>query len=308
MKDIQVKISDFTVEIKGNNELNNYISTQKEYIPSNINLISAPILWNQGYTGKDIKIAVIDTGCCTTHPDLKDNIIGGRNFTSEDNSDPNKYEDGNSHGTHCCGVIAGKGHILGVAPDAKLLVLKALGSNGNGNLESIVNAMNYAIDQKVDIISMSLGCTIDVSELQQAVKRAVANNILVVAACGNSGDGNANTLERDYPSSYEETIAVGAIDNARKFAVFSNTNNYVDLVAPGVKIVSTGLNNGYITLSGTSMACPHVAGACALLLEKFIKEYGRRPSETELYAQLIKNTVDLEIPRTVQGNGMLFLE
>ena len=280
MKDIPVKISDFTVEIKGNNELNNYISTQKEYIPSNINLISAPILWNQGYTGKNVKIAVIDTGCCTTHPDLKDNIIGGRNFTSEDNGDPNKYEDGNSHGTHCCGVIAGNGHILGVAPNAKLLVLKALGSSGNGNLESIVNAMNYAI---------------------------VANNILIVVACGNSGDGDANTLERDYPSSYEETIAVGAIDNMRKFAVFSNTNNYVDLVAPGVKIVSTGLNNGYITLSGTSMACPHVAGACALLLEKFIKEYGRRPSESELYAQLIKNTIDLEIPRTVQGNGMLFL-
>ena len=308
MKDIQAKISDFTVEIKGNNELNNYISTQKEYIPSNINLISAPILWNQGYTGKNIKIAVIDTGCCTTHPDLKDNIIGGRNFTSEDNGDPNKYEDGNSHGTHCCGVIAGNGHILGVAPNAKLLVLKALGSSGNGNLESIVNAMNYAIDQKVDIISMSLGCTMDVSELQQAVKRAVANNILIVAACGNGGDGNDNTLERDYPSSYEETVAIGAIDNMRKFAVFSNTNNYVDLVAPGVKIVSTGLNNGYITLSGTSMACPHVAGACALLLEKFIKEYGRRPSESELYAQLIKNTIDLGIDRRIQGNGMLFLE
>lgn len=308
MDNIQVKISDFNIEIKGNNELNNYILTQQGYVPSNINLISAPLLWNQGYTGKNVKIAVIDTGCCTTHPDLKDNIIGGRNFTSEDNGDPNKYEDGNSHGTHCCGVIAGNGHILGVAPNAKLLVLKALGSSGNGNLESIVNAMNYAIDQKVDIISMSLGCTIDVTELQQAVKRAVANNIIVVAACGNSGDGNSETIERDYPSSYPEVVSVGAIDNTRKCAVFSNSNIYVDLVAPGVKIVSTGLNNGYITLSGTSMACPHVAGALALLIEKTTKEFGRKLDECELYAQLIKNTLDLNIPKTLQGNGLLYLE
>ena len=70
MKDISAKISDFTVEIKGNNELNNYISTQNEYIPSNINLISAPILWNQGYKGEGIKRAVIDTGCFTSDPYL----------------------------------------------------------------------------------------------------------------------------------------------------------------------------------------------------------------------------------------------
>lgn len=307
MKDIQAKISDFTVEIKGNNELNNYISTQKEYIPSNINLISAPILWNQGYTGKDVKIAVIDTGCCTTHPDLKDNIIGGRNFTVEDNGDPNKYEDGNSHGTHCCGIIAGNGHILGVAPNANLLVLKVLESNGNGNLESVVNAVNYAVDQKVDIISMSLGCPTNVPELYDAIKRAIKNNIIVVAACGNNGDGNAETIERDFPSSYPEVVSVGAIDNTRKCAVFSNSNIYVDLVAPGVKIVSTGLNNGYITLSGTSMACPHVVGALALLIEKTTKEFGRKLDECELYAQLIKNTLDLNIPKKIQGNGMLYL-
>ncbi len=308
MDNIQVKISDFNIEAKGNNELNNYILTQQGYVPSNINLISAPLLWNQGYSGNGVKIAVIDTGCCTTHPDLKNNIIGGRNFTSEDNGDPNKYEDGNSHGTHCCGIIAGNGHILGVAPNANLLVLKVLESNGNGNLESVVNAVNYAVDQKVDIISMSLGCPTNVTELYNAIKRAVANNIIVVSACGNNGDGKAETIERDFPSSYPEVVSVGAIDNTRKCAVFSNSNIYVDLVAPGVKIVSTGLNDGYITLSGTSMSTPHIAGALALLIEKTTKEFGRKLDECELYAQLIKNTLDLNIPKPSQGNGMLYLK
>ena len=309
MDNIQVKISDFNIEAKGNNELNNYILTQQGYVPSNINLISAPLLWNQGYSGNGVKIAVIDTGCCTTHPDLKNNIIGGRNFTSEDNGDPNKYEDGNSHGTHCCGIIAGNGHILGVAPNANLLVLKVLESNGNGNLESVVNAVNYAVDQKVDIISMSLGCPTDVPELYNAIKRAVDNNIIVVSACGNNGDGNAETIERDFPSSYPEVVSVGAIDNTRKCAVFSNSNIYVDLVAPGVKIVSTGLNDGYVTLSGTSMSTPHVAGALALLIEKTTKEFGRKLDECELYAQLIKNTLKISnIDIKMQGNGMLYLE
>lgn len=308
MKDIQVKISDFNVEIKGNNELNNYILTQQGYVLPNITLINVPMMWSENYTGNGVKIAVIDTGCCTTHPDLKNNIIGGRNFTSEDNGDPNKYEDGNSHGTHCCGIIAGNGHILGVAPNANLLILKVLESNGNGNLESVVNAVNYAVDQKVDIISMSLGTSIGVPELYDAVKRAVKNNIIVVSACGNNGDGNAETIERDYPSSYPEVVSVGAIDNTRKCAVFSNSNIYVDLVAPGVKIVSTGLNDGYVTLSGTSMSTPHVAGALALLIEKTTKEFGRKLDECELYAQLIKNTLDLNIPKTSQGNGMLYLK
>lgn len=306
MKDIQVKLSNYNVQMRSNNELNNYILTQQGYITPNINLISAPLLWNQGYSGQGTKIAVIDTGCCTTHPDLKNNIIGGKNFTNEGTVDD--YSDKNGHGTHCAGIICGNGHIYGIAPNANLLILKVLENDGNGNLQNVVNALNYAIDQKVDIISMSLGCKQNIKELYDAIKRAIDNNILVVSACGNEGDGKSNTIEKDYPSSYPEVISVGAIDNARKCAIFSNSNIFVDLVAPGVNIVSTGLNNGYITLSGTSMACPHVAGALALLIEKTTKEFGRRLDECELYAQLIKNTMELNIDRRIQGNGLLFLK
>lgn len=300
MKNIQVKISDSNIHM--NNFLNPYITSQNGYITSNIAMINPFTLWNKGYTGKDITIAIIDTGCCINHPDLKNNIIGSRNFTTE-----STIEDGSGHGTHVAGIVASNGHIKGIAPNSKLLILKVLESNGNGNLENVVNAINYAIDQKVDIINLSLGCKVDIPELHSAIKRAVNNNVMVCCAIGNEGDNGANTNEIDYPAYYPEVISVGAIDNSRLSATFSNSNIFCDCVAPGVNVISTHLNNGYVGLDGTSMSTPHVVGAIALLMEKFIKEWGRKPAYMEIYAELIKNTIDLGLDKRIQGNGMLFL-
>lgn len=300
MKNIQVKVSDNNIHM--NNFLNPYITSQNGYIPSSIAMINPFTLWNKGFTGKDIKIAIIDTGCCINHPDLKNNIVGYRNFTTE-----STVEDGCGHGTHVSGIVASNGHIKGIAPDSKLLILKVLESNGNGNLESVYNAINYAIDQEVDIINLSLGCKVDVPELHNAIKRAVNNNIVVCCAIGNDGDSNANTNEIDYPAYYPEVISVGAIDNSRLSATFSNSNIFCDCVAPGVNIISTHLNNNYIGLDGTSMSTPHVVGAIALLMEKFIKEWGRHPAYMEIYAELIKNTIDLGLDKRIQGNGLVFL-
>lgn len=300
MKNIQVKISDSNIHM--NNFLNPYITSQNGYITSNIAMINPFTLWNKGYTGKDITIAIIDTGCCINHPDLKNNIIESRNFTTE-----NTVEDGSGHGTHVAGIVASNGHIKGVAPNSKLLILKVLESNGNGNLENVVNAINYAIDQKVNIINLSLGCKVDIPELHSAIKRAVNNNVMVCCAIGNEGDNGANTNEIDYPAYYPEVISVGAIDNSRLSATFSNSNIFCDCVAPGVNVISTHLNNGYVELSGTSMSTPHVVGAIALLMERFIKEWGRKPTYMEIYAELIKNTIDLGLDKRIQGNGMLFL-
>lgn len=302
MKNIQVKISDSNIHM--NNFLNPYITSQNGYITSNIAMINPFTLWNKGYTGKDITIAIIDTGC-SSHDDLNKNIIGGRNFTTED--DTNNYNDYNGHGSHVAGIVASNGHIKGVAPDSKLLILKVLESNGNGNLENVVNAINYAIDQKVNIINLSLGCKVDIPELHSAIKRAVNNNVMVCCAIGNEGDNGANTNEIDYPAYYPEVISVGAIDNSRLSATFSNSNIFCDCVAPGVNVISTHLNNGYVGLDGTSMSTPHVVGAIALLMEKFIKEWGRKPTYMEIYAELIKNTIDLGLDKRIQGNGMLFL-
>lgn len=304
MKNTPIKLLD-NLEIKATNEtLNAYIKTQDNYIPSGINMINAPLMWNKGYKGNGVTIAVVDSGCIL-HDDLKNNIIGGKNFTSEGSE--TDYTDYNGHGTHCSGIICGNGKILGVAPNAKLLILKVLEKNGNGNLQSLYDAINYAISQKVDIISMSLGCTLNITEIHTIIKKAVDNNIMVVCASGNSGDNNSTTNEIDYPAGYNEVISVGAIDSLRMNAKFTNSNKEVDIVAQGVDVISTHLNNGYCSMSGTSQATPHVSGALALLIERANTEWGRKLSETEIYAQLIKNTIDLGLPKEFQGNGMLFL-
>ena len=306
MKNTPIKLLD-NLEIKATSEtLNAYIKTQDNYIPTGVNMINAPLMWNKGYTGEGVKIAILDSGY-TSHPDLDKNIIGGKNFTSEDGGNPNIYNDYNGHSTHVAGIIASNNKIMGVAPNAKLLILKVLDKSGNGNCQGLYDAINYAIEQKVDIINMSLGISINVNEIHTMLKKAVDNNICVVCACGNEGDGKAFTDEYSYPAGYNEAISVGAIDNARVNAVFTNSNKEVDLVAHGVNVVSTHLNYGYCSMSGTSQATPHVTGALALLKEYYRKTFEKEPTEVELYAQLIKRTVELNLDRKLQGKGMLFL-
>ena len=304
MKNTPIKLLD-NLEIKATNEeLNAYIKTQDNYIPTGVNMINAPLMWNKGYTGDGVKVAILDSGCIQ-HPDLINNIIGGKNFTTEGSE--TDYNDLNGHGTHVAGIIAGNGKVMGVAPNAKLLILKVLDKSGNGNCQGLYDAINYAIEQKVDIINMSLGISINVNEIHTMLKKAVDNNICVVCACGNEGDGKAFTDEYSYPAGYNEAISVGAIDNARVNAVFTNSNKEVDLVAHGVNVVSTHLNYGYRSMSGTSQATPHVTGALALLKEYYRKTFEKEPTEVELYAQLIKRTVELNLDRKLQGQGMLFL-
>lgn len=279
-------------------------------IPQGVSMIKAPEFWEKGNKGKDITIAIIDSGCDCNHSDLKDRIIGKKNFTTDDNGDENNVTDYVGHGTHVAGTIAasenGKG-VIGVAPEANLLILKALDKDGRGYNEWIINAINYAISKEVDIISMSLGGSDDDQNLHEAIKNAVNNNILVVCAAGNEGDDNPDTDEFGYPGAYNESISVGAIDYTRRYAKFTNSNKEVDLVAPGVNIKSTYPNNKYATLSGTSMATPHISGALALIKNWANNEFGRSLTEPELYAQLIKETISLGYKRTLVGNGMLYL-
>ncbi|RDI45624.1 S8 family peptidase [Falsibacillus pallidus] len=291
------------------NQLIEQLSEVNE-IPKGVELIKAPEIWGQA-KGTGIKVAVLDTGCDTSHPDLKDRIAGGRNFTEDDNGDPNSFMDYNGHGTHVCGTIAasmnGQG-VVGVAPEAEILMLKVLGKDGSGQYEWITNAIQYAIDQKVDIISMSLGGPSDEKELHDVIKKAVLENgILVVCAAGNEGDGRSETDEFGYPGGYNEVISVGSVNLERGSSDFSNSNNEVDVVAPGEKITSTFLGGKYATFSGTSMATPHVAGSLALLKELTQKTFERKLTEPELYAQLVKRTVPLGYSPKEEGNGLVYL-
>ncbi|MCM3727871.1 S8 family peptidase [Neobacillus cucumis] len=278
-------------------------------VPKGVEMIQAPKVWEKT-KGKGITIAILDTGCDLTHPDLKDRIIGGRNFTNDDKGNKDVYRDYNGHGTHVAGTMAATQNqrgVVGVAPEANLLIVKVLDKNGSGQYDWIINGIYYAIEQKVDIISMSLGGPEDVSELHEAIQKAVEHNILVVCAAGNEGDGQDATNEFDYPGSYNEVISVGAVNLDRRISDFSNSNNEVDLVAPGETILSTYLNGKFATLSGTSMATPHVSGALALIKFLANQSFERELTVPELYAQLIKRTVPLGHSPKLEGNGIVYL-
>ncbi|WP_110926223.1 S8 family peptidase [Bacillus massiliglaciei] len=287
------------------------MDTVSESVPPGVELIQAPAVWENAGHGEGIVVAVIDTGIDKTHPDLKDRIIDGKDFTGTGD-----YQDDNGHGTHVSGTVLASINdvgVVGVAPKASILALKALNGQGQGNLDWINGALEYAINwrgpngEKVSIISLSLGGPEDDSE-HKLIQQAVQNNILVVCAAGNSGDGREDTDEMDYPGAYPEVVAVGAVDLNKNLADFSNTNEEIDLVAPGVQILSTYPGGKYAKLSGTSMATPHVSGAAALLKIISEKEFGRELTEAELYAQVVKHTEDLGIDKRAQGNGFLDLK
>lgn len=279
--------------------------------PYGVDMIKAKSIWPESKKGEGIKIAVIDSGCDINHDSIKDNIIGVRNFTDEDRKNQNIVIDRVGHGTHVIGTIAAKGQnntVVGVAPDVGIYVLKAIDRTGSGKLSWVVNAINYAVKLKVDIISMSLGISQGNDKLERAIKEAINKDILVVCAAGNDGDGNSESFEYSYPAAYPDVISVGAVDKNGVPASFSNSNLAIDLLAPGVNILSTFPNNQFAILSGTSMAAPHVSGSLALLKNWSYKEFQRNLSQRELYAQLIKHTKLLDYSRTTQGNGLVYLE
>lgn len=278
------------------------IKNYAEEIPANIREIGAEAKWSKGFTGKGVVIAVLDTGCDVNHPDFQDQIIGGYNFTSDDGGDIQIIRDRNGHGTHVAGIIAAKKNgtgVIGVAPDAKLLILKVLNNEGNGSILSLIEAIHYAVDwrgpdnEKVTAISLSLGSRQPNDKLHDAVKRAVRHDIAVVVASGNDGDGKVDTNEYRYPGAYQEVISVGAL-NGKEIADFTNTNENIDLYAPGVKVLSTHIDGDFASLSGTSMAAPHVAGAIALLKEEFQHLTNENPTEAEVFSMVMNHTTQFQ--------------
>jgi major intracellular serine protease len=280
-------------------------------IPYGVNQLQAPEIWAQGEKGSGIVVAVLDTGVDMFHPDLKPNIIDGRNFTKEGSC--NDYQDLNGHGTHVAGTIAGvendKG-IVGVAPEAKLLIGKVLDGNGSGSYNSIIQGIKWATKwkgkngEKVRIISMSLGGSYNDRNLEEAILEACAKGIVVVVASGNEGDNDENTFEYGYPALYNECITVGAIDENKKIAYFSNNHKQVDVVAGGVDVLSTYPTNQYARLSGTSMATPHIAGVIALLIKLGEKKFKRELTESEIYGMLTKVCCSLNYEASTEGNGL----
>jgi len=244
-------------------------------MPWGVDRIDADVVQAGGNTGTGVKIAIIDTGIDYTHPDLNDNYKGGYDFVNND-ADP---KDDNGHGTHCAGIAAAESNgvgVIGVAPQAYLYAVKVLNSRGSGTLSGIILGIEWSVNNNMQVASMSLGTSTYTQSLKDACDNAYVAGLILVAAAGNEGDGNPDTIEYSYPAAYESVIAVGATDIYDVAPYWSNTGPYVELAAPGVSIYSTlptyrvtlsrsyGYNYG--TLSGTSMACPHVTGTVALVI------------------------------------------
>ncbi|MFL5801086.1 MAG: S8 family serine peptidase [Roseiflexaceae bacterium] len=218
-------------------------------------------------TGGDITIAVLDTGISRSHPDLKGKVLPGYDFANDD-ADPNDDE---GHGTYTAGVAAANSNngtgIAGVCWGCKILPVKVLNRRGQGDDASIAAGIRWAVDQGARIISMSLGGTDDTQVLRDAVAYAHERNALLIAA---SGNGQADGNRPNYPAAYPGVLAVSATTPSDQVTGFSSTGDYVGIAAPGVGVWSTlwdrDEGNTYGAANGTSAACPHVAGAAALVL------------------------------------------
>ncbi|MCY8508452.1 S8 family serine peptidase [Bacillus mojavensis] len=246
----------------------------------NLEPIQVKQAWKEGLTGKNVKIAVIDSGI-SPHDDLS--ISGGYSAVSYTSS----YKDDNGHGTHVAGIIGAKHNgygIDGVAPEAQIYAVKALDQNGSGDLQGLLKGIDWSIANGMDIVNMSLGTSSDSQILHDAMDKAYEKGVLLVAASGNDGNGKPV----NYPAAYSSVVAVSATDQHNQLAAFSTTGNEVEFSAPGTDITSTYLHQYYATGSGTSQATPHAAAMFALLKQ-------RDPGNTnvQLRALMQKNIVDL---------------
>jgi thermitase len=232
--------------------------------------VKCPTAWDiqQGSTG--VTIAIIDTGIQLNHPDLDAKITNaGRDFA---NNDMNASDD-NGHGTHCAGISAAETNnaqgVAGVSFNCRLYPVKVLNSGGSGTWANVASGITWAADQystfNVRVLSLSLGGTNDGGVTQSAVDYAWNKGCVVVCAAGNNASSSPF-----YPAWYANAIAVAATNSSDvRDTSYSNFGSWVDIAAPGTNVFSTYLGSTYTSLTGTSMACPHVAGAAALVFSHY---------------------------------------
>jgi serine protease AprX len=270
--------------------------------------IRAPQVWNVGFTGRGVTVAVVDTGIDPGHPDFAGRILAMHDLTGEG------VRDTHGHGTHVAGILAGAGNrYKGIAPEANLYVAKVLHQDGSGYMSEVMAGLEWAVQQGVQIINLSLGgigpCD-GTDALSTTCDAAVDQGVMVCVASGNYGPG-ASTVGP--PGCARKVLTVGACSKEDAIATFSargptsDGRTKPDILMPGVDIVScraqgTSLGNPidalYTQSAGTSMATPHAAGVCALLLEAFPELV---PSE--LKARLMDTALDLGLDANAQGTG-----
>ncbi len=271
-----------------------------------IQRIKAPDAWNAGFTGQGVVVAIIDEGTDLTHPDLAPNLwvnpnpsdpkcpgTNGYNFV-DDNTDPS---DSGGHGTHVAGTVAAAANnsgVVGVAPQAKLMILKGLGFQG-GTAFMLVRALKYAADCGAKVASNSWGGAARAKAELDAISYGIAKGTTYVFAAGNNySDGNPRPYPAGFSTEVKGLVSVGAVSPDNFRTGFSSTGDFVTVAAPGQAIMSTipvsqSPASPYAFLQGTSMACPNVSGVVALM-------YQAKPSITPAQVlTVLQNTANSSI-------------
>lgn len=270
--------------------VNYTVSDERAKDQNGLAVAKFPKAWDITFGNKNVIVAVIDTGADLNHPDLKNKLVQGYNVV-----EPDKQPiDDNGHGTHVCGIVGAETNnkigIAGGAPDCKIMPIKVLKADGHGDTVGPAYGIVWAVDHGAKVLNLSLGGPQN-ETVKRAVEYALAKNVVVVAAMGNSAkiaeEENKPSLLKAYPAAIPGVIAVGAMDYSRESgytrAYFSNYGNWISVVAPGMRILSTmptydffmkfdkktlSLNN-YDFLQGTSQASPMVASVAALILSRY---------------------------------------
>jgi hypothetical protein len=241
----------------------------------------------------NVSIAVLDTGIDNSHPDLT-SVRGGVNTIDSTHWGSDVY----GHGTHVAGTIAAADNsigVVGVAPGFDIYAVKVLNDSGLGNTTSVARGIEWAVNNNIKIVSMSLGSSGNAITLEEACDAAYQAGVLLVAAAGNESGSNVY-----YPARYISVIAVSASDSNNKLAGFSNVGPTVELIAPGVNIRSTTPGNTYSTWSGTSMATPHVAGVAA-----HAWSLNSSLTNAQIRGILRSTAQNLDLPAEHQGYGLV---
>jgi filamentous hemagglutinin family protein len=259
-----------------------------QYIVEKLGLVQAHLI----ATGKNIKVAVIDSEIDSKHPDLEGVITGSYDALPSDDQTPHP------HGTGMAGAIASNKRLLGVAPGAQLLGVRAFGVNSagaQGTSLNIVKGLQWAVDQGAKVINMSFAGPRD-PILQQAMKRLTDQGIVLIAAAGNAGPKSPPL----YPGADPSVIAVSATDVDDKTYKNANRGKYVAIAAPGVDILVPAPEGGYQLTTGTSVAAAHISGVVALLLER---DGSLRP---ETIRSILSSTAkNVGAPRNDLGSGLV---
>jgi subtilisin len=259
--------------------------------------VDADVVHEKGETGNGADVAIIDTGIDDDHPDLEANVGAGKAFVNCVGTNCNyPWSDDNDHGTHCGGIadaVDNTEGVVGVATEVTLHAVKVLDATGTGSYSDVAAGIEYVADQGWDVGSLSLGGG-ESNVVEDAVEYAYGEGVLLVAAAGNDGPCTDCV---GYPAAEPEVVAVSATSKDDSLADFSSTGPEVEIAAPGEGICSTVIG-GYDTLSGTSMACPHVSGAGGhLMANGYTNEEARK--------QLKKTAENVGLDDNESGAGLL---